>query len=205
MSIEHVKKISYYYGKNEKKASQITKISAEGAVLPRGRILIMLDKLVEDSEFIYPYYRFQEEGYSVDVVASKANETYVGKHGVPFTSNFSPDKVKIDDYDGLIIPGGRAPDYMRTDKGLVNIVQEAFLKGKIVAAICHGPQMLIEANVLRGRRVTCWKSVVTDVKNAGAVFLDEAAVVDGNMVTSRSPADLPEFCKKTIRLLPKIR
>ena len=169
------------------------------------KILIMLDKGVEDVEFLYPFYRFQEEGYDVNVVASKANETYVGKHGVPMTSNLSPDQVKIEDYDGLIIPGGRAPDYMRTNKALVNIVKEAFSKGKIVAAICHGPQMLIEADVLRGRKVTCWKSVATDVKNAGATFLDEPAVIDGNMVTSRSPADLPSFCKETIKLLQKAR
>jgi protease I len=169
------------------------------------KILIMLDKGVEDVEFLYPFYRFQEEGYAVDVVASKANETYIGKHGVPMTSNLSPDDVKIEDYDGLIIPGGRAPDYMRINKELVNIVKDAFSKGKVVAAICHGPQMLIEANVLRGKRVTCWKSVITDVKNAGATFLDEAAVIDENLVTSRSPADLPSFCKETIRLLQKFQ
>jgi protease I len=121
------------------------------------------------------------------------------------TSNLSPDDVKIEDYDGLIIPGGRAPDYMRINKELVNIVKDAFSKGKVVAAICHGPQMLIEANVLRGKRVTCWKSVITDVKNAGATFLDEAAVIDENLVTSRSPADLPSFCKETIRLLQKFQ
>jgi protease I len=165
------------------------------------KILIMLDRGVEDAEFLYPYYRFQEAGYAVDVVASKAHETYVGKHGVPLTSDLSPDGVKIEDYDGLIIPGGKAPDRMRINKRLVDIVKEAVSKGKVVAAICHGPQMLIEADVLRGRKVTCWKSLVTDVKNAGATFLDEEAVIDGNMVTSRSPADLPSFCKATIKLL----
>ncbi len=163
----------------------------------------MLDKGVEDAEFLYPYYRFQEEGYTVDVVASRANETYLGKHGVPLRSNLSPKEVNVENYDGLIIPGGWAPDYMRANNELVNIVKEAFSKGKVVAAICHGPQMLIEADVLRGRRVTCWKSVVTDVKNAGATFLDEKTVVDQNMVTSQSPKDLPSFCKETIRLLKK--
>jgi len=167
------------------------------------KILIMLDKGVEDSEFLYPYYRFQEEGYTVDVVASRANETYLGKHGVPLKSNLSPREVKVENYDCLIIPGGWAPDYMRANNELVNIVKEAFSKGKVVAAICHGPQMLIEADVLRGRRVTCWKSVVTDVKNAGATFLDEKTVVDQNMVTSQSPLDLPSFCKETIMLLKK--
>ena len=167
------------------------------------KVLIMLDNGVEDVEFLYPFYRFQEEGYGVDIVASKAKETYVGKHGVPMRSDLSPHDVNIDEYDGLIIPGGRAPDYMRTDMGLVKIVKEAFVKGKVVAAICHGPQMLIEADVLRGKRATCWRSVTTDLKNAGDRFIDEAAVVDGNIVTSRSPVDLPNFCRETIGLLKK--
>lgn len=88
------------------------------------RILIMLDMGVEDVEFLYPYYRFQEEGYTVDVVASKAHETYMGKHGVPLNSDLSPEEVNIDDYDGLIIPGGRAPDRMRINRGLANIVKK---------------------------------------------------------------------------------
>jgi protease I len=167
------------------------------------KVLIMLDKGVEDVEFLYPFYRFKEEGFEVVVVASKAKETYVGKHGVPMQSDLSPNDVKIDEYEGLIIPGGRAPDYMRTDRRLVNIVKEVYLKGKVVAAICHGPQMLIEADVLKGKRATCWKSVTTDLKNAGANFINASVVVDGNMVTSRSPADLPDFCRETIRLLAK--
>jgi len=166
-----------------------------------GKVLIMVDKGVEDVEFLYPYYRFQEEGYKVDVVASKAGETYRGKHGVPIKSNLSPEEVNVDEYDALIIPGGSAPDKMRINKDLVKIVREACEKGKIIAAICHGPQMLIEADVLRGKKATCWKSVMTDLKNAGATFLDLPAVVDGNIVTSRFPADLPKFCRETIKLL----
>ena len=93
--------------------------------------------------------------------------------------------------------------YKRQNKGLVNIVKEAYEKGKVIAAICHGPQMLIEADILRGKKATCWKSVITDLKNAGATFIDESAVVDGNIVTSRFPADLPRFCQETIKLLKK--
>jgi protease I len=165
------------------------------------RILIMLDDGVEDAEFLYPYYRFQEAGYHVDVVASKAKETYTGKHGVPMRSDVAPDQVNVEEYEGLVIPGGRAPDLMRTDKGLVDIVKNAFTKGLVVGAVCHGPQMLVEADVVRGKKATCWKSVITDLKNAGAVFIDEAAVIDDKLVTSRSPADLPVFCKEMIRLL----
>lgn len=167
------------------------------------KVLIMVGEGVEDVEFLYPYYRFQEEGYKVEVVASKAKETYLGKHGVPARSDLSPKDVDIDEYDALIIPGGSAPDRMRIDEGLVNIVKEANEKGKIIAAICHGPQMLIEADVLRGKKATCWKSVTTDLKNAGVTFIDAPAVVDGNIVTSRFPADLPEFCRETIKLLKK--
>jgi len=165
------------------------------------KVLIMVDDGVEDAEFLYPYYRFQEEGYKVVIVASKAKETYAGKHGVPIKSDVSAREVKVDEYDALIIPGGRAPDKMRTDRDLVNIVKEAYLKGKVIAAICHGPQMLIEADKLRGKKATCRKSVATDLKNAGATFIDEPVVVDDKIVTSRMPADLPVFCKETIKLI----
>jgi len=167
------------------------------------KILIMVDEGVEDAEFIYPYYRFQEEGYKVDIVGSKAKETYMGKHGVPIKSDVSPEEVNVDEYDAVVIPGGRAPDRMRIDKGLVNIVKEAYKKGKVIAAVCHGPQMLIEADILRGKKGTCWKSVATDLKNAGATFIDAPAVVDEKLVTSRFPADLPKFCQETIKLLKK--
>jgi protease I len=165
------------------------------------KILIMVDDGVEDAEFLYPYYRFQEEGYGLDIVASKAKKTYIGKHGVPFTSDVQPEEVNIEEYECVIIPGGRAPDRMRVNKGLVGIVKEANQKGKIIAAICHGPQMLIEADMIRGKKATCWKSVATDLKNAGATFVDKSVVVDGNIVTSRSPADLPDFCRETIKRL----
>jgi protease I len=90
---------------------------------------------------------------------------------------------------------------MRIDAVMVDIVRQAQIAGKVIAAICHGPQMLIEADVVRGRKATCWKSVATDLRNAGAIYLDREVVVDGNVVTSRSPADLPAFCRETLRLL----
>jgi protease I len=167
------------------------------------KVLMLLDNGAEDSEFIYPYFRFQEEGYKVEVVGAKANENYIGKHGVPLKSDMSPEQVKLEEYDAVIIPGGRAPDVMRTNKKLVQIVKDAYTKGEVIAALCHGPQMLIEADILRGKKATCWKSVATDLKNAGATFVDAPVVVDGNLVTSRMPADLPQFCKEAIKLLKK--
>ncbi|MFW6111256.1 MAG: type 1 glutamine amidotransferase domain-containing protein [Thermoproteota archaeon] len=165
------------------------------------KVLIMVDDGVEDVEFIYPYYRFQEAGYEVDILASEAKKIYTGKHGVPFQSDLSPDEVGMEDYEALIIPGGRAPDRMRIDPKLVNIVKEAHNKDKVIAAVCHGPQMLIEADLLKGKKATCWKSVITDLKNAGAHHVDSSAVVDEKLVTSRYPADLPDFCQETLKLL----
>jgi protease I len=165
------------------------------------KILIFLEDGVEDSEFIYPYYRFQEEGYKMDVVAPKANKEYIGKRGGHFISEFSPAEVKVDDYDAVIIPGGHAPDRMRTHRDLVELVVEANRLRKVIAAICHGPQMLIEANIVRGKTVTSWPSVRTDLRNAGGNVVDEAYVIDGNLVSSRSPTDLPDFCRATIKLL----
>jgi protease I len=167
------------------------------------KVLIFLEEGVEESEFIYPYYRFKEAGFQVDICAPRAKETYLGKHGVPFRSEVSPEDVRIEEYDAIIIPGGRAPDRMRVDRAMVGIVRDAQRKGKVIAAICHGPQMLIEADVVRGRKATCWKSVATDLRNAGATYLDAEAVVDGKIVTSRSPADLPGFCREALRLLGK--
>jgi protease I len=118
-------------------------------------------------------------------------------------SDLSPEQVNIEEYDAVIVPGGKAPDRMRINSGLVKIVKEAYEKGKVLGAVCHGPQMLIEADVLRGKKVTGWKSVAADLRNAGATFIDSEAVVDGKIVTSRSPADLPRFCKEMLRLLGK--
>jgi len=164
---------------------------------------MLVERGFEDSEFIYPYYRFQEEGYEVEIVGPKANETYCGEYGVPMKADLSPEEVKIEDYDAVVIPGGRGPDRMRINKGLVSIVKKAYEKGKVIAAVCHGPQMLIEADIVRGKKATSWPSVSTDLKNAGAMYVDAPVVVDGNIVTSRKPADLPQFCREAIKLLKK--
>jgi protease I len=167
------------------------------------KALILLEEGVEEAEFIYPYYRFREAGFQIVVCAPKAKETYLGKHGIPFRSEVSPEEIALVEFDAIIIPGGRAPDRMRLDRGMVGIVQGAMRGGKVIAAICHGPQMLIEADVVKGRRATCWKSVATDLRNAGAVYLDAEVVVDGRLVTSRMPADLPAFCREALKLLGK--
>jgi protease I len=168
------------------------------------KVLMLVHDGVEDREMAYPYYRMQEAGYTVEVVGPERGKTHTGARGLPFTADLGPDDVRVDDYAAVIIPGGKAPDYMRLVPRLVEIVREAVARDKVVAAVCHGPQMLIEADVLRGRRATCWASVRTDLKNAGASYTDEPVVVDGNLVTSRMPADLPAFCKATLEVMSRV-
>lgn len=165
------------------------------------KVIILVENGFEDREFMYPYYRLQEAGYDVKVVGPKAKEIYHGEYGLSIKSDFSCDEINIEDYVSVIIPGGRAPDRMRTNKGLVELAKAAFQKGKVIAAICHGAQLLIEADVLRGKRATCYVSVATDLKNAGGIYENSPVVVDGKLVTSRFPADLPQFCKAIVELL----
>ena len=167
------------------------------------KVLLFVENGFDDRELMYPYYRFQEAGYKVDVVGPKEKVAYKGEYGLTMESDFSPKDVNVDDYVAVIIPGGRAPDRMRINKGLVDLARGAFQKKKIIAAICHGPQVLIEADVVREKRATCYISVSTDLKNAGGTYVDESVVVDGNLVTSRFPADLPNFCREALKLLEK--
>lgn len=165
-----------------------------------GKVIILIDDKFEDAEAIYPYYRLQEAGHKVVVVGAKA-ETYHGKHGYPLKADMTPREVSLDGAVAVIIPGGQAPDKMRTNPAMVEIVRNAMDKGLVVGAICHGPQMLIEADIVRGKKATCYRAVKTDLINAGALFEDAPVVVDGNIVTSRIPADLPDFCRAIIKLL----
>jgi len=165
------------------------------------KVMVLVENGFEDREFTYPYYRLQEAGYDVKVVGPKANEVYRGEYGFSVKSNFSPEEINVDDYVAILIPGGRAPDRMRINKGMVELAKAAFDKGKVIAAICHGVQLLIEADVLRGKKATCYVAVATDLKNAGGIYEDSPVVVDGKLVTSRFPADLPQFCKAIVELL----
>ena len=165
------------------------------------KVLILVGDGVEDAEFLYPYYRLQEEGFDVDVVGSEAGKIFTGKRGYPVKATAAAKDVRIEDYALLVVPGGHAPDKWRMDKAFVQIVRHAFDRDLIVAAVCHAPQLLIEAEVVQGRNMTCYQSVKTDLKNAGANYLDREVVIDGNLVTSRQPADLPAFMRETIRVL----
>jgi protease I len=169
------------------------------------KVLILVGDGVEDAEFLYPYYRLQEEGFELEVAGSEAGKIFTGKRGYPARSTLAAKDVRIEDYALLVVPGGHAPDKWRTDSAFVQIVRHAFERDLVVAAICHGPQLLIEAGAAKGRTMTCYQSVKTDLWNAGADYEDREVVVDGNLVTSRQPSDLPAFMRETIRVLRERR
>ena len=167
-------------------------------------VLILLEDGFRDEEAIYPYYRFIEAGYDVKTVAPQKGRQYTGKFGIPLNADLSSKEVlegKIESIGAVIIPGGYAPDRMRMDKNMVEIVRKANNSCKIIASICHGGSMLVEADIIKNRNVTSYKSIATDMENAGGKYIDREVVVDDNLITSRVPSDLPAFCKYTITML----
>ena len=166
------------------------------------RIAILVEEGFEDSELIEPLRAMKNVSARVIVVGSGSHESYRGKRSkARIKVDITADKVNGDDFDAIIIPGGYAPDRMRLSQSMVDMVKRAFDSGKLVAAICHGPQLLISADIVRGRRVTSWPSVAVDLINAGAKWVDEPVVRDGNLITARKPADLPRFNKAIIDAL----
>lgn len=163
------------------------------------RIAIIVGEGYEDSEFNVPLERLRAAGHTLDVIGSSAGETVRGKRGDSETriqvSTAQADPV---DYDALVIPGGFGPDRLRLDAHAVDFVRRFFDSGKPVAAICHGPQLLIEADRVRGLTLTSWPSVRSDLINAGARWVDEPLVEDGNLITSRKPDDLDVFCSAVL-------
>jgi len=166
------------------------------------RIAILAEEDFEDSELIEPLRSMKKAGAKVVIVGSGSQESYNGKRGkATVLVDTTADKVKAEDFDAVIVPGGYAPDKMRLHQSMVDLVRKAHDLGKVIAAICHGPQLLISADIVRGRRVTSWPSVAVDLKNAGADWVDAPVVQDGNLITSRKPADLPRFNKAIIEAL----
>ena len=162
-------------------------------------LLISADSF-EDSELLVPYYRLKEAGVDV-AVAALSRGVIVGKHGYKVPVDKTLDEVDADDYGILILPGGAAPAVVRKEAKALEIARGFFARNKPVAAICHGPQVLVSAELLRGRRATCYASVAEELKQAGALYEDREVVVDANLVTSRQPADLPAFMRETMKLL----
>jgi protease I len=165
------------------------------------RVLILVEEMFNVFEFWYPYYRLQEEGVEVVVVGSGSAEVYNGKPGTQIKADIAADKVSLEGVDGVVIPGGYAPDMMRRYPAMVNIVKELYRNDKLVASICHAGWMLASADILRGKNATSFFAIKDDMINAGAKWVDQQVVVDGKLVTSRKPDDLPAFMKAVIGVL----
>src|SRR5581483_1248695 len=163
------------------------------------RVLFFAGPLYEDLELWYPKIRLEEEG-ATTVVAGTGEKTYQGKRGYPVTVDASVDEISAADFDGLVIPGGYAPDIMRRSRRLLQITREIFEAGKPVAFICHAGWVPISAGIVRGRRGTSVGAIKDDLVNAGLLWEDSPVVVDGNLISSRTPADLPQFCRALIAL-----
>jgi protease I len=167
------------------------------------RIAILVDQLYQEMEVWYPLYRFREAGAEVVAVGATAGETYKSKLGYPVKADVSWDSARAEDFDGLVAPGGFAPDYIRRHPRAIALVKRIAEQGKLVAAICHGPWVLCSAGVLRGKRATSFISIKDDVVNAGALWEDSETVIDRNIVTARKPDDLPAFCLACIEVVAR--
>jgi protease I len=177
----------------------------EPAPLSGKRIAVLVEDGFEDVELTGPLDALRSAGANVTIVGPSAGTEYRGKRGqAVVTSDLAAGSARISDFDALVIPGGHAPDKMRMRHAMVDLVRDAVDAQKPVAAICHGPQVLISANVLRGRTLTCWPSIAIDVKNAGGLYVDKPVVEDRNLITSRKPDDVPAFSAAIIKALSKV-
>lgn len=173
---------------------------ADTPTLSGKRVLFFAGPLYEDLELWYPKIRLEEEG-ATTTVAGLGEPTYQGKRGYPVTVDTGIHNVDTRDFDALVIPGGFAPDQLRRHERVLEITREIFNAGKPVAFICHAGWVPISAKILKGKRATSVRAIKDDLENAGVAWEDRAVVVDGNLISSRTPADLPQFCKALIAAL----
>jgi protease I len=179
---------------------------SDSAVLNGKRVAVLVEQEFEDSELTGPLAALRAAGATVTLVGPTAGAEFRGKRGeAVVVADVAAGAAAIKDFDALVIPGGHAPDKMRMRHAMVDLTRDAMESGKPVAAICHGPQLLISANALRGRTLTCWPSIAIDVKNAGGLYVDKPVVEDGNLITSRKPDDVPQFSEAIIRALMRVR
>jgi len=172
------------------------------SILKRKRAAIIAADEFEDLELFYPMYRFQEEGIET-VLVGLAREEIKGKRGYAITPTLSIDEARAEDFDFLIVPGGKSPERLRLNPKMLEFVRAFDREGKVIAAICHAGQVLASAGIVKGRTMTCVAGIRDDMISAGAHYVDRAAVRDGNLVTSRVPPDLPEFARLTLEALAK--
>jgi protease I len=166
------------------------------------KVAVIITDMFEDSEYTEPAKAFREAGHKLIHIGLESGKTVKGKAGqTPVTIDQAVSEAKISDFDALLIPGGYSPDRLRTNEDAVRFARHFVESGKPVFAICHAPQLLITAQVIRGRTITGWKSIIQDIKNAGAEFRDQEVVEDENIISSRSPKDLPAFIEASLRKL----
>ncbi|MFP3904285.1 MAG: type 1 glutamine amidotransferase domain-containing protein [Armatimonadota bacterium] len=180
-------------GDDKQTKGEVETEMVEGQKLADRTVAVLVADKFEDSELVDPVDALETEGARIVFVASAAGVTYTGKHGTEVVADVSADSANYADFDALIIPGGSAPKELRENPAVVNLTRQMVQADKVVAAICHGPQVLVTAGVLSGRKATCYKSVADELEKAGADYRDESVIVDGNLITSRHPGDLPDF------------
>jgi len=163
------------------------------------RAAVLVEQQYQEMEVWYPAYRLREAGCKVTFVGPEAGATYPSKLGYPAKSDKAAKDVSADDFDILVIPGGFAPDFIRRTEAMIRFVSNMAERGKVVAAICHGPWVLCSTQALKGKKATCFFAIKDDVINAGAKYVDEEVVRDGNLITSRKPDDLPAFMQAIIQ------
>jgi protease I len=167
------------------------------------KVAIMVAEMYQVTEIWYPYYRLKEAGFDCDFVAAQANKEYPSREGYPCISTVAAKNAKTDDYSCMIVPGGFAPDFMRRSNDMIKFANDMVNADKIIAAICHGGWLLCSTKIFKAKTATCFMAIRDDIKNAGAKYVDEECVVDGNLITSRKPDDLPAFCKAILKALGK--
>ena len=165
------------------------------------RIVALVDETYEDLELWYPKIRLEEEGWKVVVAGPQKDREYHGKHGYPCRPDAAIDEIEASEFDALLVPGGFAPDKLRRLDRVKELVRQFDEDGKLIAFICHAGWILISAGILQGRRATSTVGIRDDMRNAGAVWVDEPLVIDGNLISSRTPADLAEFAKGMVQWL----
>lgn len=168
----------------------------------KGKKVIMLaEEGFEDLELWYPVIRLREEGCQVVIVGSGSKKTYKGKYGLTVEVDKTGEEIKAEEFDGILVPGGWAPDKLRRYPSILKLVREFFDQGKLLATICHGGWVFISAKVLKGYKMTCVNAIIDDIENAGAEYIDAEVVVDRNLITSRTPKDLPAYMRAIIEYL----
>ena len=164
-------------------------------------IAVLVADQYQELEVWYPLLRFREDGAKTIAVGAEAGKTYESKKGYPVVADISVSQVSAAAFDAVVIPGGWAPDFLRQDERMVKFVRDMNNEGKVVAAICHAGWMLTSADIVRGKKATCFQAIKDDMIHAGAKYVDEEVAVDGNLITSRKPTDLPAFCREIAKAL----